>query len=346
MNTKKLINEFKLTIDSKSVNEAFARVAVSAFVTPLDPTLEEIADLKTAVSEAVTNCIVHAYKDTYGKIFISGKLFDDNTVKIVIRDKGCGIVDVSQAMTPLFTTGEGDRAGLGFTVMESFCDKINVKSKLTFGTTVTLSKNIGLVHSIANRFKGRGVDYDDLFQSGCVGLIKAVDNFDESRGFAFSTYAVPVIMGEIKRIFRDGGAVKVSRSLKEKAIKAQSLREKFINDKMREPTVSELSSLFDCPPEEIPEILGVIAPMVSLSTSSDDGEYTIDVPVDESDEIFNRLTVHRLFKFLDDTEKAIVDMRYYKGFTQAKTAAALGISQVQVSRKEKSLLQKLRKYVE
>ena len=86
--------------------------------------------------------------------------------------------------------------------------------------------------------------------------------------------------------------------------------------------------------------------MVSLSTSSDDGEYTIDVPVDESDEIFNRLTVHRLFKFLDDTEKAIVDMRYYKGFTQAKTAAALGISQVQVSRKEKSLLQKLRKYVE
>ena len=88
-----------------------------------------------------------------------------------------------------------------------------------------IENNIGLVHSIANRFKGRGVDYDDLFQSGCVGLIKAVDNFDESRGFAFSTYAVPVIMGEIKRIFRDGGAVKVSRSLKEKAIKAQSLRE-------------------------------------------------------------------------------------------------------------------------
>lgn len=209
-----------------------------------------------------------------------------------------------------------------------------------------IENNIGLVHSIANRFKGRGVDYDDLFQSGCVGLIKAVDNFDESRGFAFSTYAVPVIMGEIKRIFRDGGAVKVSRSLKEKAIKAQSLREKFINDKMREPTVTELSNLLDCPPEEIPEILGVIVPMVSLSTSSDDGEYTIDVPVDESDEIFNRLIVHRLFKFLDDTEKAIVDMRYYKGFTQAKTAAALGISQVQVSRKEKSLLQKLRKYVE
>ncbi len=194
-----------------------------------------------------------------------------------------------------------------------------------------IEDNIGLVHSIANRFKGRGVEYDDLFQSGCVGLIKAVDNFDESRGFAFSTY--------------DGGAVKVSRSLKEKAIKAQALREKFINTELREPTVSELSDMLDCPPEEIPEILGVIAPMVSLSSASEDGEYTIDVPVDESEELFNRLVVHRLFKFLDDTEKAIVDMRYYKGFTQAKTAKVLGISQVQVSRKEKSLLKKLRKYL-
>ena len=209
-----------------------------------------------------------------------------------------------------------------------------------------IEDNIGLVHSIANRFKGRGVEYDDLFQSGCVGLIKAVDNFDESRGFAFSTYAVPVIIGEIKRIFRDGGAVKVSRSLKEKAIKAQALREKFINTELREPTVSELSDMLDCPPEEIPEILGVIAPMVSLSSASEDGEYTIDVPVDESEELFNRLVVHRLFKFLDDTEKAIVDMRYYKGFTQAKTAKVLGISQVQVSRKEKSLLKKLRKYLQ
>lgn len=91
-----------------------------------------------------------------------------------------------------------------------------------------IKRNIGLVHSIANRFRGRGADYDDLFQSGCIGLIKAVDNFDESKGFAFSTYAVPVIMGEIKRIFRDGGSIKVSRSLKEKAIKAQTLRDKFL----------------------------------------------------------------------------------------------------------------------
>lgn len=138
----KKINEFRLTVDSKSVNEAFARVVVSSFVTPLDPTLEEIADLKTAVSEAVTNCIVHAYKDTCGKIYISGVISENNVVKITIRDRGCGIPDVSQAMTPLFTTGGGDRAGLGFTVMESFCDSVRVRSAKDRGTTVTLLKKI------------------------------------------------------------------------------------------------------------------------------------------------------------------------------------------------------------
>ncbi len=138
----KKINEFKLTVDSKSINEAFARVVVSSFVTPLDPTLEEIADLKTAVSEAVTNCIVHAYRDTCGKIYITGTIDEKNTVKITIRDRGCGISDIGQAMTPLFTTGGGDRAGLGFTVMESFCDSVKVRSVKDKGTAVTLSKKI------------------------------------------------------------------------------------------------------------------------------------------------------------------------------------------------------------
>lgn len=138
----KKINEFRLTVDSKSINESFARVVVSSFITPLDPTLEELADLKTAVSEAVTNCIVHAYKNTYGKIYITGQISDFNIVKVTIRDKGCGIPDIDKAMTPLFTTGEGDRAGLGFTVMESFCDSIRVRSKLDKGTTVVLSKKI------------------------------------------------------------------------------------------------------------------------------------------------------------------------------------------------------------
>lgn len=138
----KKTNEFRLTIDSKSINEGFARVAVSAFVAALDPTLEELADLKTAVSEAVTNAIVHGYRDTCGKIYITTTIYDASTVKITIRDKGCGIENVTEAMTPLFTTGEGERAGLGFTVMESFCDKVRVRSSLGKGTSVTLIKKI------------------------------------------------------------------------------------------------------------------------------------------------------------------------------------------------------------
>lgn len=205
-----------------------------------------------------------------------------------------------------------------------------------------IEANLGLVHSIANRFRGRGVEYDDLFQCGCIGLIKAVDNFDESKGFAFSTYAVPVIMGEIKRVFRDGGAIKVSRSLKEKANKAQALREKFIKKELREPTISELSELLGATIEETNELLNLILPVLSLNSSGEDGEDTIDIPIDESEQLFDRISIKQLMKKLDKTEQAIVDMRYYKGYTQSKTASCLGISQVQVSRKEKSLLQKLR----
>ncbi len=138
----KKVNEFKITLDSKSINEGFARVVVSAFATPLDPTLEELADMKTAVSEAVTNCIVHAYRNSFGKIYITGVITDDSKIKITVRDRGCGIDDVNQAMKPLYTTGGGDRAGLGFTVMESFCDSVKVRSQKNKGTTVTLVKKI------------------------------------------------------------------------------------------------------------------------------------------------------------------------------------------------------------
>lgn len=136
------INEFKLTVDSKSINEGFARLVVSSFASQLDPNLEEIADIKTAVSEAVTNCIVHGYKASSGKIYITGVIDDKNNLKITVKDKGCGISDINEAMTPLFTTGGSDRAGLGFTVMESFCDKMSVKSTLGKGTTVVLVKKI------------------------------------------------------------------------------------------------------------------------------------------------------------------------------------------------------------
>ena len=134
-------DEVKIIMPSKSANEGFARVAVSAFVTRFDPTVEELNDIKTAVSEAVTNCIVHAYRDVIGKIYIT-LTADDLNIKVKIRDYGCGMEDVKQAMQPLYTTGGEERAGLGFAVMESFCDKVRVRSTPGKGTTVTLMKRL------------------------------------------------------------------------------------------------------------------------------------------------------------------------------------------------------------
>ncbi len=138
----KLYNELKMVVDSKSINEGFSRVAVSSFVSCLDPNVEEITDIKTAVSEAVTNAIVHGYKEKQGKIYITVSLFENNNVRIKIRDKGIGIEDVEKAMEPLFTTAGSERAGLGFAVMESFMDKVRVSSKPDKGTTVTMDKKI------------------------------------------------------------------------------------------------------------------------------------------------------------------------------------------------------------
>ena len=138
----KILNEFKMEIMARSANEGFSRVAVAAFVSQFDPTVEEISDVKTAVSEAVTNCIVHAYKEQMGKIYITARLLDGGRVSIKIRDRGCGIPDVDKAMEPLFTTAGGERAGLGFAVMQSFMDKVRVMSRPGKGTTVTFYKTL------------------------------------------------------------------------------------------------------------------------------------------------------------------------------------------------------------
>lgn len=140
----KQVNEMKISFLSRSSNESFARVAVSAFVSQLDPTIDVLTDIKTALSEAVTNCIVHAYRETLGTIYITVKIFKDGRVQVKIRDKGCGIENVKQAMEPLFTTAGGERAGLGFAVMESFMDKLRVSSKPGKGTTITMEKQIAI----------------------------------------------------------------------------------------------------------------------------------------------------------------------------------------------------------
>lgn len=139
----KALNTVKITFPSRSVNEGFARSALSAFAAQVDPTLDELADVKTAVSEAVTNCIVHAYANTIGPITLTAALYEDGTLRVAVADKGCGIPDVSKAMEPLFTTGGAERAGLGFAVMESFMDSVKVRSAPGKGTRVTLSKRLG-----------------------------------------------------------------------------------------------------------------------------------------------------------------------------------------------------------
>lgn len=200
-------------------------------------------------------------------------------------------------------------------------------------------KNLGLVHSIARRFIGRGVDYDDLCQAGCIGLIKAVDNFDKERGYSFSTYAVPVIMGEIKRIFRDGGAIKVSRAIKEKSIYVQSVREKFKAKEKREPTITELAEITNTSIEELSQILNILLPVMSLSADFDN-EY--DIPIDDSDNVFDRITVRQAISGLSKNEILLIRYRYFEGKTQVESAKLLGISQVQVSRREKAVLEKLK----
>ncbi|MCD8147472.1 MAG: anti-sigma F factor [Clostridiales bacterium] len=140
----KPINQVKMEFDSRSANEGFARAAAACFAAQLDPTLEELGDVKTAVSEAVTNVIVHAYPDAIGRVLLRLRLFEDNTVEITVRDWGVGIPDLKKAREPLFTTGGADRSGMGFTIMESFMDAMRVRTAVGKGTTVTMRKKISV----------------------------------------------------------------------------------------------------------------------------------------------------------------------------------------------------------
>ncbi len=208
-----------------------------------------------------------------------------------------------------------------------------------------IGENYGLVHSCANRFRGRGVEYDDLFQAGCVGLIKAADNFDSTRGFAFSTYAVPVILGEIRRIFRDGGAVKIGRSLKEKSRHAMKIREEMATKLGREPTVSELAQELGIEISAAAELITVAMPTISLTAADDDkGSVQLDIPIPAPEgEITEKMALKSVVASLDERDRRLIELRYFCGLTQVKTAGELGMSQVQVSRREKAILLQMRK---
>ncbi len=203
--------------------------------------------------------------------------------------------------------------------------------------------NLGLVGSCASRFIGKGIDYEDLYSSGCVGLIKAADGFDENLGFAFSTYAVPSILGEIRRLFRDGGAVKISRTLKEKARELQFVKEELEKQLGVEPTISEIAEKMGISLSEVAQLLCVSQPVVSLTSESDD-EKQIDVPADdEYSPIDDRLSIEQILNCLNENDRKLIRLRYFDGLTQSKTANILGVSQVQVSRREKIILSDMRK---
>ena len=203
--------------------------------------------------------------------------------------------------------------------------------------------NLGLVHLCANRFRGRGIEYDDLYSAGCMGLVKASKAFDISRGVKFSTYAVPVILGEIKRLFRDGGTVKVSRSLKELSLKITRATQEFSHKKGREPTVSELSELLGADTDDIVEALNASQPAVSLTMGDEDGDSQADLPTDPPDEdITDRLALRQVLSELSTKDRELIHLRYFKNMTQTAAAKKLGMTQVQVSRREKKLLTYMR----
>lgn len=209
---------------------------------------------------------------------------------------------------------------------------------------VLAEENLGLVHLCANRFRGKGIEYDDLYGAGCVGLVKASAAFDRNRGVKFSTYAVPVILGEIKRLFRDGGSIKVSRSVRELGLRLSRAKEQFVLTHGCEPAVSDLAEMTGASPEEVAEALAVNLPAFSLTDSSEDGgEGQIDIAEPSPDiELTDLLSLRQALSALGETDRRLIYLRYFKDMTQTKTAELLNMTQVQVSRREKKLLLMLR----
>ena len=203
-----------------------------------------------------------------------------------------------------------------------------------------IESNLPLVHKLANRFRGRGVEYEELYAAGCVGLVKAADRFEPDRGLCFSTYAVPVILGEIRRLFRDGGSVKISRSLKELSVKAARVRDQLAAN--GEPRISDIAQALGVTPEEAAEALCAGVPPVSLDHGGKDGE-PLPVPsASGEDALIDRLALRQCLSELSGEDREILLLRYFRRKTQCETAQILGMTQVMVSRRERKLLKELR----
>ncbi len=206
-----------------------------------------------------------------------------------------------------------------------------------------IEENLGLVHACCHKLMGKGIEYDDLYGAGCLGLCKAAQGFDPTLGNCFSTYAVPVILGEIRRLFRDGGSVKVSRSLKELTMKINRESAALESRLGREPTVWELSNALSVSPEQITEALCAARPVLSLTRAEEGEQNEWDIPVDSCEEDFcTKEALRQTLAALPEQDRQLIILRYFKGNTQTVTARMLGMTQVQVSRRERAILQKMR----
>ena len=207
-----------------------------------------------------------------------------------------------------------------------------------------IQNNLGLVHACAGRFRGRGIEYDDLYSAGCMGLVKAYDGFDEDRGVQFSTYAVPVILGEIKKLFRDGGTVKVSRSLKELGLKVNALRESIIKNTGAEPTVNQLAEALGERPEQVALAIRAGQPAISLAPAADaEDSRQLDIPIDSPEEdLADRIGLEEVLSGLPPRDRTLIYLRFFSGKTQSETARVLGTTQVQISRRERKILREMR----
>ncbi len=204
-----------------------------------------------------------------------------------------------------------------------------------------IEQNLRLVHACAHRFTGKGVEYDDLYSAGCVGLVKAVNRFDPSLGFRLSTYAVPVILGEIRQLFRDGGSVKLSRSLRELSLKANDICTRYKAENGADIGVAALAEQLGTDIYTASQALNASQTVLSLSGDGDDGGLDIPVPSPE-EALTDRLSLRQAVEALDSDEQSLIRLRYYQHKTQTQTAEALGTTQVQISRREKKILLKLR----
>ena len=207
-----------------------------------------------------------------------------------------------------------------------------------------IEQNLGLVHSCAGRFRGRGLEYDDLYSAGCMGLIKAYDGFDETRGVCFSTYAVPVILGEIKKLFRDGGTVKVSRSLKELSLRINAAREHHRKLCGTEPTLSQLSEELGESVENITLAIQAAQPALSLTPENrEDDDHQMDIPVESPEEaLTDKIGLAEVLESLPEQDRLLIKLRFYANRTQSETAKLLHTTQVQISRRERKILKLMR----